>query len=185
MEWLDGRVFHEFATPGVSHAPSARELYRSMCATLAEIHKLDFRALGLGDFGKPRQLLQAPAQPLVGALVGHIARATTTIPDLDRIVRWLSERVPESETLRSVPRRLPHRQRDVPQDRAARDRRAGLGAVDARPSAGRSRLQQPGVAHGARRERRPARPAARGYGRAGGAGVSRAATTRSPARRSG
>ena len=57
-----------------------------------------------------------------------------------------------------LPRRLPDRQPDVPPDRAARGRGARLGAVDARPSARRPRLQRDGLAHAARRVRRPARP---------------------------
>jgi hypothetical protein len=42
MEWLDGRVFHELSTPGLRRGERA-EMFDSMCATLAEIHKLDFR----------------------------------------------------------------------------------------------------------------------------------------------
>ena len=69
MEWLDGRMFHEFATPGVSPEERAA-LYRSMCATLAEIHKLDFKALGLEDYRQTRQLFPAPAVALGAPLVG-------------------------------------------------------------------------------------------------------------------
>jgi aminoglycoside phosphotransferase (APT) family kinase protein len=76
MEWLDGRVFHEFATPGV--APQERtELYRSMCATLAEIHKISRWARLWTEYRK----------------------GDDDNPALDRIVAWLEERVPESETL--------------------------------------------------------------------------------------
>jgi len=97
MEWIEGRVFHEFATPGV--APEERgELFRSMCATLAAMHRLDYRALGLGDFGKPgnyfaRQLSRWSSQWT------SFRRGDDDNPDLDRIVRWLSERVPESDTI--------------------------------------------------------------------------------------
>ena len=52
MQWFDGRVFHEFRTPGLNRE-ERRELYRSMCATLASIHKLDFRALGLAISASP------------------------------------------------------------------------------------------------------------------------------------
>jgi aminoglycoside phosphotransferase (APT) family kinase protein len=97
MEWIDGRVFHEFRTPGLDREERA-QLYRSMCATLASIHKLDFRALGLADFGKPgnyfaRQLNRWSSQWT------QFRRGDDDNPDLDRIVRWLAERVPDSETL--------------------------------------------------------------------------------------
>jgi aminoglycoside phosphotransferase (APT) family kinase protein len=95
MEWLDGRVFHEFATPGLSAAERS-ELYRSMCATLAEIHKLDVRALGLSDFGKPGNYFKRQLSRWSG-LWEHY-RLGAPNPELDRVVRWLSERAPESET---------------------------------------------------------------------------------------
>jgi aminoglycoside phosphotransferase (APT) family kinase protein len=97
MERFDGRVFHEFRTPGLNREERAQS-YRSMCATLASIHKLDFRALGLGDFGKPgnyfaRQLKRWSSQWT------QFRRDDDDNPDLDNIVRWLSERVPDSETI--------------------------------------------------------------------------------------
>jgi aminoglycoside phosphotransferase (APT) family kinase protein len=97
MQRFDGRVFHEFRTPGLNREERAQS-YRSMCATLASIHKLDFRGLGLGDFGKPgnyfaRQLNRWSSQWT------QFRRGDDDNPDLDRIVRWLSERVPDSETI--------------------------------------------------------------------------------------
>lgn len=97
MQWLDGRVFHEFATPGVRPAERA-ELYRSMCATLAEIHKLDFRALGLGDFGKPGNYFRRQLSRWA-RLWSEYRKDDADNPALDRVVRWLEEHVPESETL--------------------------------------------------------------------------------------
>jgi aminoglycoside phosphotransferase (APT) family kinase protein len=97
MEWLEGRVFHEFSTPGLRPAERA-ELFESMCATLAAIHKLDFRALGLGDFGKPGNYFKRQLGRWSG-LWSQYRRGPDDNPDLDRIVSWLAERAPESETL--------------------------------------------------------------------------------------
>lgn len=96
MEWLDGRVFNEFATPGLTREARA-EIFRSMCGTLAAIHKLDYRVLGLGDFGKPgnyfaRQLKRWSTQ------WAQFRRGDDDNPALDRMVDWLGERLPESET---------------------------------------------------------------------------------------
>jgi len=73
------------------------ELFHSMCATLAAIHKLDYRALGLADFGKPgnyfaRQLNRWSKQWT------QFRRGDDDNPALDRMVQWLGERLPESET---------------------------------------------------------------------------------------
>jgi aminoglycoside phosphotransferase (APT) family kinase protein len=97
MEWLDGRVFHAFATPGLQK-PERAALYDCMGATLAEIHKLDFRALGLGDFGKPGNYFRRQLSRWSG-LWGQYRRGDDDNPDLDRLVGWLAERVPESEAL--------------------------------------------------------------------------------------
>lgn len=97
MERLEGRVFHQFATPGL--APEARrELFNSMIETLAAIHRLDHEALGLADFGRPgnyfeRQLGRWSEQ------WARFRRGDDDNPALDRIVVWLAQRVPQSELL--------------------------------------------------------------------------------------
>ena len=97
MEWLDGRVFNEFATPSVTREARA-EIFRSMCSTLAAIHKLDYRAIGLGDFGRPgnyfaRQLKRWSTQ------WAQFRRGDDDNAALDRMVNWLGARLPESETI--------------------------------------------------------------------------------------
>jgi aminoglycoside phosphotransferase (APT) family kinase protein len=97
MERLQGRIFHEYATPGI--APGERTaLYEAMGATMAALHRLDFKAVGLGDYGRPgnyfeRQLKRWSQQ------WAQFRRGDDDNPALDRIVAWLSERVPESELL--------------------------------------------------------------------------------------
>jgi aminoglycoside phosphotransferase (APT) family kinase protein len=97
MEWLDGRVFHAFATPGLSRSDRAAA-YQSMVETMAAIHNIDYAALGLGDFGRPgnyfaRQLKRWSQQWT------QFRRGDDDNPALDFVVAWLSERVPESEQL--------------------------------------------------------------------------------------
>jgi aminoglycoside phosphotransferase (APT) family kinase protein len=97
MAKVDGRVFHEFSTPGL--APDERRvLFDSMSATMAAIHRLDFAALGLADYGRPgnyfaRQLARWSKQ------WEQFRRGPDDNPDLDRIVAWLAERVPDSQAL--------------------------------------------------------------------------------------
>jgi aminoglycoside phosphotransferase (APT) family kinase protein len=52
MEHVEGRVFHDCSLPGVS-PEERRNMYFSMATTLAELHKVDWKTAGLGDFGKP------------------------------------------------------------------------------------------------------------------------------------
>jgi aminoglycoside phosphotransferase (APT) family kinase protein len=97
MEWLEGRVFREFATPGLDKG-HRRDMYKDMCRTLAEIHKLDFRTIGLDDFGKPGNYFKRQLSRWSG-LWAQYRSGDDDNPNLDKIVSWLSERVPESETL--------------------------------------------------------------------------------------
>jgi aminoglycoside phosphotransferase (APT) family kinase protein len=97
MEWLDGRAFHEFATPGL-RPEERRDLYRSMCAALAAIHRIDYKAIGLGDFGRPGNYFARQLARWAGQWQ-KFRQGDGDNPALDRIVAWLSERVPESETI--------------------------------------------------------------------------------------
>jgi aminoglycoside phosphotransferase (APT) family kinase protein len=97
MQRLHGRVFHEYATPGVIPAERAG-LFDAMVGTLAAIHKLDYASLGLADYGRPgnyfaRQIKRWSEQ------WAQFRRGDDDNPALDFIVAWLKERVPQSELL--------------------------------------------------------------------------------------
>jgi aminoglycoside phosphotransferase (APT) family kinase protein len=97
MEWLEGRVVHDYALP--RFAPEHRAAcYRSMGATLAALHRLDFGAVGLGDFGRPGNYFARQLNRW-SKLWDQYRRGDDDNPALDRMVRWLAERVPDSEGL--------------------------------------------------------------------------------------
>ncbi len=95
MEQLDGRVFHAFATPGLT-AEERSALYDAMVSTMAAIHRVDVAAVGLADHGRPgnyfeRQLLRWGAQ-----WRNRLRRDDDDNPALDRLLAWLEARVPSS-----------------------------------------------------------------------------------------
>lgn len=51
MEYVDGRIFFDPTLPGMSRRDRAAA-YTSAVEVLANIHSLDFRAVGLGNFGR-------------------------------------------------------------------------------------------------------------------------------------
>jgi aminoglycoside phosphotransferase (APT) family kinase protein len=51
MEKLEGRIFPDCRLDGVSPAERTA-MYRSMAETFAELHKVDWRAAGLADYGR-------------------------------------------------------------------------------------------------------------------------------------
>jgi aminoglycoside phosphotransferase (APT) family kinase protein len=93
MERLHGRVFFEYATPTLD-AASRRAIYDSMCRTMAAVHRFDWLAAGLGDFGRPgnyfeRQIKRWSEQ--------WESLRSTDNPYVDPLIRWLRERVPASD----------------------------------------------------------------------------------------
>ena len=95
MERLHGRVFHDFATPGL--APQERaELFDAMARAMATLHCLDFKALGLADYGRPGNYFARQFKRWSEQWAGF-RRGDDDNPALDHITAWLKERVPESE----------------------------------------------------------------------------------------
>jgi aminoglycoside phosphotransferase (APT) family kinase protein len=95
MQRLQGRVFHDFSTPGVTPAERTA-MYEAMVGTMAQMHRLDLGALGLADYGRAgnyfaRQLKRWSEQ------WASFRRGDDDNPALDRIVAWLAERVPDSQ----------------------------------------------------------------------------------------
>jgi aminoglycoside phosphotransferase (APT) family kinase protein len=97
MEWLEGRVFTAYGIEGTS-ADTRDGLYRSMCETMAKLHRLDFRAVGLGDYGRTGNYFERQISRW-SQLWAQYRRGHDDNPDLDRIIPWLEERIPHSEQL--------------------------------------------------------------------------------------
>lgn len=93
MEGLEGRVFRDLTLPELSPAGRA-EIYDTMNRTLAALHKVDWRAVGLEGFGKatgyvPRQVARWTR--------AYEATKTQGIPSMDRVMPWLARNVPEGD----------------------------------------------------------------------------------------
>ncbi len=68
--------------------------YDSMNDVLARLHKVDFRAVGLGDYGRPdgyvaRQLARWSKQ--------YEASKIDEIPEMDRLIEWLNRHIPAAD----------------------------------------------------------------------------------------
>jgi aminoglycoside phosphotransferase (APT) family kinase protein len=94
MERLDGRVFGDCSLPGVAPA-ERRAMYLAMADTLAKLHRVDWRALGLADFGRAGNYFQRQVARWTKQWGLSKARE---LPDIDRIAQWLSEHVPPDDT---------------------------------------------------------------------------------------
>lgn len=93
MERLEGRVFGDCSLPGVMPA-DRRAMFFDMADTLARLHRVDWKALGLADYGREgnffvRQIKRWTKQ-------WELSK-TRDLPDIDRLVQWLPANVPSGE----------------------------------------------------------------------------------------
>ncbi|SDL99675.1 Predicted kinase, aminoglycoside phosphotransferase (APT) family [Oryzisolibacter propanilivorax] len=92
MEFMAGRVLWDQALPGMPPEQRAAH-YDEMNRVIAALHRVDFAALGLGDYGRPgnyfeRQIGRWSRQ--------YQASATQPIAEMDRLIEWLPTHLPAS-----------------------------------------------------------------------------------------
>lgn len=93
MDFADGRVLWESTLPGM--APAERgEIYDSMNKTLALLHQVDPEAVGLGDFGRAGSYI---ARQVSRWSKQYELSKTQEIPEMDKLMAWLPENIPEDE----------------------------------------------------------------------------------------
>ncbi|MDB5848460.1 MAG: phosphotransferase family protein [Rhodoferax sp.] len=91
MERLAGRVFPNYALPGMAPA-ERRAIYLAMAETMARLHQVDWAAIGLADYGRAgsyfsRQLARWTKQ-------WQMSR-TRDSADIDRLMAWLPAHMPD------------------------------------------------------------------------------------------
>jgi len=99
MDLVEGRIFWDAALPEVSRVERAA-LYDAMNATIAQLHRHDPQAIGLGDYGRPgnyfaRQITRWSDQYRADTDAGRY-------PAMDRLVEWLPAHLPVDDAAASV-----------------------------------------------------------------------------------
>jgi aminoglycoside phosphotransferase (APT) family kinase protein len=93
MTALEGRVVADSAIPDAT-APERAAMYDAMNDVLARLHKVDWQAVGLEDFGRPGNYF---ARQIARWTRAWHASKTREIPELDHLVAWLPEHVPADD----------------------------------------------------------------------------------------
>jgi aminoglycoside phosphotransferase (APT) family kinase protein len=93
MEYVEGRVLWDQSLPGMTN-PERTAIYDEMNRVIAALHKVDCRAAGLADYGKPgnyfaRQIARWSRQ--------YRASETEKVEDMDRLIEWLPENIPPGD----------------------------------------------------------------------------------------
>jgi aminoglycoside phosphotransferase (APT) family kinase protein len=93
MDYVEGRVFWDPTLPGLERA-KRRGIFEAMNDAIARLHKVDYTAIGLADYGRPgnyvlRQIDRWTKQ--------YRASETEKIAAMDRLIEWLPLHAPASE----------------------------------------------------------------------------------------
>ncbi len=93
MEFVDGRVLWDQSLPGMSNADRAAH-YDEMNRVIAQLHSLDYQAVGLETFGKPGNYFQRQIDRWIRQ---YKAAETEHIPAMEHLIEWLPKHIPEGE----------------------------------------------------------------------------------------
>jgi aminoglycoside phosphotransferase (APT) family kinase protein len=92
MDCVEGRVLWDQSLPGMARTERGA-IYDEMNRVMADLHRVDYAALGLTDYGKPgnyfeRQIGRWTKQ--------YLASITQPIPAMDKLIEWLPAHIPAS-----------------------------------------------------------------------------------------
>ncbi len=93
MEFVDGRVLWDQSLPGMSNEDRAAH-YDEMNRVIAQLHSLDYQAVGLKTFGKPGNYFQRQIDRWIRQ---YKAAETEPIPAMEHLIDWLPKHIPEGE----------------------------------------------------------------------------------------
>ncbi len=93
MEFVAGRNFWDATLPGMT-PPERATLYDEMNRVMVALHRLDYVAAGLGDYGKPgnyfaRQIARWSGQ--------YRASETERIEAMEKLLTWLPANIPQAD----------------------------------------------------------------------------------------
>ncbi|HVV93146.1 MAG TPA: phosphotransferase [Hyphomicrobiales bacterium] len=93
MERLDGRIFWDPTLPTLPKA-ERRAIYLGMNEALAQLHLVDWQAVGLGDFGRPGNYFARQTARWTRQWDGSRTRDN---PAIDRLSQWLANNLPADD----------------------------------------------------------------------------------------
>jgi aminoglycoside phosphotransferase (APT) family kinase protein len=93
MDFVPGRIFADPMLPGIDRDERAA-LYDAMNDVMARLHRVDWTAVGLADFGRPgnyyaRQIHRWTSQ--------YRASETESIASMERLIAWLPDHIPADD----------------------------------------------------------------------------------------
>lgn len=93
MDHVEGRVITNVTLPNMTPA-ERRAIYTDYARIAAQLHAVDYKACGLGDFGKPEGYV---ARQLDRWSKQYLASKTEENADMDQLMAWLAAHVPSND----------------------------------------------------------------------------------------
>ena len=90
MDYVPGRIFWDPKLPDVA-AADRPALYDELNRVIAALHRVNYQAVGLGDYGKPGEYL---ARQVARWTKQYRAAETERIEAVDKLIEWLPANLP-------------------------------------------------------------------------------------------
>lgn len=94
MDCVEGRIFWDPTLPAVERS-ERRRYFDAMNETIARLHRVDYAAIGLGDYGKPGNFFSRQIQRWSGQYIGDVEAGRDA--HMDRLIDWLPAHVPAGD----------------------------------------------------------------------------------------
>jgi aminoglycoside phosphotransferase (APT) family kinase protein len=92
MERIRGIILRRDIPAGITFSPEqARKLCERLIDVHLELHTLDYRSIGLGDFAKPEGYVE---RQVLGWSDRYRAARTDDAPDFESVMAWIREKMP-------------------------------------------------------------------------------------------
>lgn len=90
MRFIEGRVYSH---PALEEVPrdERRPIFEAKADTMARLHRVDYEAVGLGDFGKPGNFLE---RQIGRWSKQYEASRTGENPSMEKLMEWLPSNIP-------------------------------------------------------------------------------------------
>ena len=93
MDFLDGDLFWDPMIPSLSNKDRS-EIYRNKNKTLAKLHSVDYKKIGLEDYGKPGNYV---ARQVSRWSKQYRASETDDIEAMNNLIDWLPKNIPDDD----------------------------------------------------------------------------------------
>lgn len=98
MDFIEGRVFTDNTLQDLQ-ASERTAIYEEMNRVLSALHSIDYKAKGLGDFGKPGNYF---ARQVGRWSKQYIAAKTDELASMESLMSYLQDNIPDDETTTMV-----------------------------------------------------------------------------------